>query len=152
MSEQVSSSLPEPPSEAAATPPTTPPTTPSGATSPPHAVAPLSTMAPGLPGSSLLLFGAGLIGGLAVAVLLVIPTIVRAIGFGGRFVPGGGFADPFGLLVPLVVIAGLAWLVLLAVPRLSRSGDALEILRRRFARGEISAEEYARVAEILRHG
>lgn len=64
---------------------------------------------------------------------------------------------PFGLLLYLL----LAILFVYALIRIGRgifarggahkdSSDSLEILRARFARGEISAEEYQRMREILR--
>jgi putative membrane protein len=54
-----------------------------------------------------------------------------------------------------VVVIGLAvWLILRSMgrDRASRPSEAEEILRRRFASGEIDADEYARRLEVLRHG
>ncbi|RJX19724.1 MAG: hypothetical protein C4563_07410 [Desulfobulbus sp.] len=74
------------------------------------------------------------------------------------FAHGGWFFGhgPFGLLIAalLVIIVGMV-LVRLARPSIGRdhahrdSNDSLEILRVRYARGEISAEEYQRMREIL---
>ncbi len=57
--------------------------------------------------------------------------------------------------VAILVLAGLlavaAWGVTRLLPsrRGERAGSAEEILRERFARGEISAEEYAKAYEVL---
>ena len=60
----------------------------------------------------------------------------------------GGFA----LLVVAGLLAVAAWGVTRLLPSLrgERAGSAEEILRERFARGEISAEEFQRSVEILR--
>jgi putative membrane protein len=75
------------------------------------------------------------------------------LGHGGWLLGPG----PFGLLLHLL----LAIIVVYALIRIGRSisdrggahkdsSDSLEILRARFARGEIPAEEYQRMREILR--
>ena len=57
--------------------------------------------------------------------------------------------------IPILVLAGLLAVAAWGVPRLlhsrrsERAGSAEEILRERFARGEISAEEYVRAYEVL---
>lgn len=67
----------------------------------------------------------------------------------------GGWGMGFGLLmwlVPLAIIGLVAWLALRGVPRASeRSQESAEdVLRRRFASGEIDAEEYERRLSVLR--
>jgi putative membrane protein len=54
----------------------------------------------------------------------------------------------FWLGVILLIIWGLS--AFFPQPRASIEPDALEILRRRFARGEISNEEYQQAREALR--
>lgn len=62
---------------------------------------------------------------------------------------GGGFGMGLGLLVPLLLVGLLVWLVTGGARRfgvergVSASDDsALNILRERYARGEIDREEY----------
>ena len=66
---------------------------------------------------------------------------------------GGGFFDliegGFALLVVVGLLAVAVWATTRVLP--SRRGDpAEEIIRERFARGEISAEEYVQSYEVLR--
>ncbi len=66
---------------------------------------------------------------------------------------GGGFFDliegGFALMVLVGLLAVAAWGVTRVLP--SRRGEqAEEIIRERFARGEISAEEYVQSYEVLR--
>ena len=49
----------------------------------------------------------------------------------------------------VLVLAILVW-ALVREPRQTRSDDALEILRNRFAHGEINADEFARALELLK--
>jgi putative membrane protein len=69
---------------------------------------------------------------------------------------GGDFFDLIEGGVAFLVLAGLlavaAWGAtrLLPARRGERAGSAEEILRERFARGEISAEEYKKSYEVLR--
>ena len=54
----------------------------------------------------------------------------------------------------VLVIGGIAWLVVWLVNRPARPNagieeSALDILKRRYARGEISREEYERIKEDL---
>lgn len=58
----------------------------------------------------------------------------------------------FAILVLGGLLAVAAWGVTRLLPSLrgERAGSAEEILRERFARGEISAEEFQRSVEILR--
>jgi uncharacterized membrane protein len=68
---------------------------------------------------------------------------------------GGDFFDLIEGGIAILVLAGLlavaAWGVtrLLTPRRGERVGSAEEILRERFARGEISAEEYVKSYEVL---
>jgi putative membrane protein len=59
-----------------------------------------------------------------------------------------------GWLIGIIIIAGLVWfLVYAGKTKRSRepgsAGDALEILKQRFARGEIAQEEYEAKRRIL---
>ena len=100
-------------------------------------------------------------GGVIVAVLTIVPIIIGAVsgwqGYGyGMMGPGmmdnfgwGGF---MGMGIGMVIFWGLViWGVVLLVRGLvsaggggesSRQDSALEILKRRYARGEISKEEF----------
>ena len=80
------------------------------------------------------------------------------------------FVEPHGGMLPFAILGGLAWLAILAgvvlliiwavraLPgsTLMRTGTAatietpLDILARRFASGEITAEEYERARDLLR--
>ena len=74
----------------------------------------------------------------------------------------GGFWGPW-ILFPLLFWGGIVFLIAWTVTRIFPKGrgddrserprdSAEEILRERFARGEINAEEYERSLEILRTG
>jgi putative membrane protein len=57
----------------------------------------------------------------------------------------------FSTLLPLIVIVLIVWLLVRAWPSRGNAGDsAEEVLRRRFASGEIDADEYQRRLEVLR--
>lgn len=91
----------------------------------------------------------GLAGGLVVSALLVVPVIagsVRQRIFGGD---GMDFAFP-GLILPLLILAGLIWLLTWVMPRFNRGDPALALIRDRYARGEIDDAEYARLRDGLR--
>ena len=68
---------------------------------------------------------------------------------------GGGFGMFFGLIVMILVIAAIVGLIVLVVRWLApakRSGaanTALDILKERFARGEIDAQEFADRRRVL---
>lgn len=69
---------------------------------------------------------------------------------------GGGFMV-FWLIFLVAIIALIVWLVMRLLPSQrggnrpeAREGSAEEILRERFARGEIDAEEYERSLGVLR--
>lgn len=103
-----------------------------------------------------------IIGGIIVGILVILPTVFGLIWggqYGGWGMMGPGMMGPgmmggFGWmwLMPIfwIVVLGLiVWAVVTAVRRpgeadsSSRSTDsALEILKRRYARGEINKEEY----------
>lgn len=58
-----------------------------------------------------------------------------------------------GLIVWLLLLGSVAWLIVRATGRERaepRSEGAEEVLRRRFAAGEIDVEEYERRLEVLR--
>lgn len=63
----------------------------------------------------------------------------------------------FGLFVGIVLIAMVVYLLVSVVKTVltagrktnSDAGDSLEIVKRKFARGEISEEEYRRMKDIL---
>ena len=68
----------------------------------------------------------------------------------------GGFMI-FGLLFLVAIIALIVWLVMRLLPNQpgrnrpeAREDSAEQILRERFARGEVDAEEYEHSLEILR--
>jgi putative membrane protein len=101
-----------------------------------------------------------IIGGIIVAAAIILPSILGAIfgwqnGVWGMMGPGmmGGFGwmwlmPFFWLIVPVLII----WAIVALVRGTSRSGSpdsgsshvesALEVLNKRYARGEINKEEY----------
>lgn len=108
----------------------------------------------------------GIAAGLGVVVLAVAAGISGDL-FGGPGAFGGGYGYrgdfffpgffPFGgslmMLLPLAVVVGAIWLLVAGLSRSNRAraGDsAHEILRQRYARGEITQEEYTRMSEVLR--
>ncbi|TCJ16852.1 SHOCT domain-containing protein [Rubrobacter taiwanensis] len=104
----------------------------------------------------------GVIGG-ALAVLLVFALfggtggMMGGFGGPGGMMGGGGFGAGW-MLVPLLFWGGLLVLIAWAVARIfpggrsaaGRRDSAEEILRERFARGEMEREEYERAREALR--
>ncbi len=98
-----------------------------------------------------------IIGGIIIAVIVIL-SVVRGLlwgwqGYGyGMMGPGmmGGYGAMFFMPILWIVIIGLiVWAVVVAVRRPGDSDDsygsadsALEILKRRYARGEIDKEEY----------
>lgn len=83
-------------------------------------------------------------------------------GFDGEMMGGGGTFGWLWMLVPLLFWGGLLTLIVWAITRIfpnqndgrreSQVESAEEILRTRFARGEIDAEEYESSLETLRGG
>jgi putative membrane protein len=67
-------------------------------------------------------------------------------GPGAGFVGGGGF----GLLVLLLVIAGVVLIVSGLTRRDAKGDDAVQILRSRLARGEITKEQFDDLKEALK--
>ncbi len=99
-------------------------------------------------------FVVGLVAGLILVALDVLLIEFRpSIPLGARLRLGLFPFAPYrpGLLVLLLVVATVAWVVVRARAR-PASGDALEILRQRYARGEIGQEEYETRREVLRRG
>lgn len=88
-------------------------------------------------------------------------TMAQALLHGppGDFDGPGPLIFPFIFLFWILLLGSLAWGAFRLVPRLREGGGgwsggrgdpAEEILRERFARGETSAEEYARALNTLR--
>ncbi|QGY41445.1 hypothetical protein GM415_15410 [Pseudodesulfovibrio cashew] len=76
-------------------------------------------------------------------------------GFMNSFGHGFGMGG-FGFIFNLLFIGLLAYLVYKIIKRVSRSdgrqdrNDSLEILKRKYANGEINSEEFNRMREILK--
>lgn len=99
-----------------------------------------------------------IIGGIVVAILIILPLVFGLISgwqYGGWGMMGPGMMGGFGTmwLMPVfwILILGLIiWAVVALVRGLSepkgsgssRADSALDILKRRYARGEINKEEY----------
>ena len=99
-----------------------------------------------------------IIGGIIVIVLIVLPLVFGQIWgeqYGGWGMMGSGMMGGFGWMVimpvlGIIVLGLIIWAVVVAVrgSSESRSSDsskvdsALEVLKRRYARGEITKEEY----------
>ncbi|MDO8963089.1 MAG: SHOCT domain-containing protein [Coriobacteriia bacterium] len=80
---------------------------------------------------------------------------MTAFGFGSGLLGSLGMVGLTALL-PALAAAMIAWFVLVAAKapdvtpaRASRIDEAVEIVRQRFARGEIDAEEYSRLVSGL---
>jgi len=98
-----------------------------------------------------------IIGGVIIAVIVVLPLVFGQIWGGqsggwGMMSPGmmGGFGTMGVMSILWVVVLGvIVWAVVAAVRRPGESGNstspadsALEVLKRRYARGEINKKEY----------
>lgn len=94
--------------------------------------------------------------------LVLLPVLGMTLGgFGGMMGPGmmgpgmmGGWGmgrgyGGFGLLTLLLLIGGVVLLVLAFTRREGRSDGALEILKQRLARGEITSEQYEELKKVL---
>ena len=85
-------------------------------------------------------------------------SMMQGFGDGPGGMMGFGSGSPWWMLVPILSWAGLLALIAWAVVRIfptNRAGDhrhdsAEEILRERFARGEIDGEDYERGLKTLR--
>ena len=69
----------------------------------------------------------------------------------GSLGSGGVLLMLLWLVLLVVIVTGLAWLVVSFLGGADRSGrdEAAETLRTRFAKGEISAEEYEQARRVL---
>ena len=98
-----------------------------------------------------------IIGGIVVAILVVLPGVFGTIWggqYGGWGMMGPGMMGGFGTMgfmavIWIGVLGLLIWAVVAAVRRPGESGSlnqpadsALEILKKRYARGEINQEEF----------
>lgn len=100
-----------------------------------------------------------IIGGIVLAIIIIVPAIIGAVsgwqGYGyGMMGPGmmGGFGTMGLMSVFWILVVGLIIWAVIAAGRgigqsggsdsASRSDSALEILKKRYARGEINKEEY----------
>ncbi len=94
--------------------------------------------------------------------LVLLPVLGMTLGgFGGMMGPGmmgpgmmGGWGmgrgyGGFGLLTLLLLIGGVVLIVLAFTRREGRSDGALEILKQRLARGEITSEQYEELKKVL---
>lgn len=69
---------------------------------------------------------------------------------GGGMMGGWGGVACFGLLLVVIIAVGIVLAVaLIRRPAGAAADDPREILRRRFARGEISADEFASAMKTL---
>ncbi len=99
-----------------------------------------------------------ILGGVVIVVLFVLPTVIGLVSgrqYGGWGMMGPGMMGGFGRMwfmpvLSVVVIALIIWAVVASVGRPNKSGgsdssrtdSALEVLKQRYARGEIDKEEY----------
>jgi len=99
-----------------------------------------------------------IIAGIILGVLIILPLVLGAVsgwpyGRWGMMWPGMMAGSPWMWLMPvlLIVFVGLIVWAIVALVRgsngskgqeSSRTGSALEVLKQRYARGEISKEEY----------
>jgi len=92
---------------------------------------------------------------IALGVILVTPFLMVIWGTGmmGPGMMGPGMMNrwtmgAFGPLVLLLLLVGVALLVLVVLRR--PASDALEILKQRLARGEITREQYEEFKQLIR--
>lgn len=78
--------------------------------------------------------------------------------WGQPFTHGGWFMGhgPFGPLLGILLVALFVYLVVLAIRAVTTgkktnrdAGDSLEIIKTKYASGEITEEEYRRMKEVL---
>lgn len=90
-----------------------------------------------------------IIGAVILALMIVSSIVGGGAGMMGAGMMGGGFGI-FSWLIGLVILGLLIWGVVLLVKGIAGSGggglpageSALEILKKRYARGEINKEEF----------
>lgn len=70
----------------------------------------------------------------------------------GGYSFGGGYVGMiFGTIIQVLIIAGIVWLVVYLINnRKKNSADSLEILKERYAKGEINKPEYENMKKELR--
>ena len=99
-----------------------------------------------------------IIGGIALAIMVLVPTVWAGFsgwqggGWGGMMGPGmmGGFGFGGLMIIPMILFWGLIIWGFVALVRgagwnssgSTQSDSALEVLKRRYARGEINKEEF----------
>ncbi len=90
-------------------------------------------------------------------VIVLLPILGMTLGGYGMMGPGmmGGYGmmgrgfGGFGLLTLLLLVAGVVLIVLAFTRREGRPDGALEILKQRLARGEITPEQYEELKKVL---
>ena len=86
----------------------------------------------------------------ALGVILLIPFLMSfwATGMMGPGMMNRWTMGAYGPLVLLLLVAGVALLVVFVLKR--PTSDALEILKHRLARGEITTEQYEEFKQVIR--
>ena len=81
--------------------------------------------------------------------------MMMGFGYGGMGYGGLGFGI-VGMIIQLAIIAGIVWTVVYLIKHATRKdsnfapgSNARELLAERFARGEITEEEYKRMRDLL---
>ena len=72
------------------------------------------------------------------------------MGYGGAFGLLGGLGMGLGMIFWIVLVAAIVWMLVSVIGRSTVPAESpLEILKRRYARGEISEAEFERARERL---
>ncbi len=84
-------------------------------------------------------------------VYMVYPGCLGWFGSGGLL--GGGIGMVIMMIVWIAVLVGIVWFIIWAVQRTGsmQGGNALETLKNRYAKGEISKKEYEDMKKELRN-